>query len=189
MKNKMLLGLLQDSFFLPCWKWSTLSPFSVQELSRILKVSLRKRGGTLLILGLPKDFVSDWLQSLQHLSIVMQVSSLVSMCISAPVHQSPPVCLWDLGPAVGLLTYLTSLMTLTEPLLKLQIFGIVFHLLEWQLPNPSHAEPETKRLNCPFYSFISLWKLCFFQWLLIKPSFISFIIPNYLLYYNILWFV
>lgn len=189
MKNKMLLGLLQDSFFLPCWKWSTLSPFSVQELSRILKVSLRKRGGTLLILGLPKDFVSDWLQSLQHLLIVIQVSSLVSMCTSAPVHQSPPVCLWDLGPAVGLLTYLTSLMTLTEPLLKLQIFGIVFHLLEWQLPNPSHAEPETKRLNCPFYSFISLWKLCFFQWLLIKPSFISFIIPNYLLYYNILWFV
>lgn len=59
MKNKMLLGLLQDSFFLPCWKWSTLSPFSVQELSRILKVSLRKLGGTVLILGLPKDFKSQ----------------------------------------------------------------------------------------------------------------------------------
>lgn len=56
MKNKMLLGLLQDSFFLPCWKWSTLSPFSVQELSRILKVSLRKRGGNPPHTGPPQRF-------------------------------------------------------------------------------------------------------------------------------------
>lgn len=62
-------------------------------------------------------------------------------------------------------------MTLAEPLLKLQIFGIVFHLLEWQLPNFSHAEPENKKAELSFLFLYFPVKALLFSMIINKTIF------------------
>lgn len=147
------MGLFQNSFLFPCWTCSTLSPiFQSENLVGILKLRLTKVGEVLrpsLTLGPPRVCNSytccteppaicqswfrfppwcPWRFLLAHFCF----SKWDSLYLPVSLIWGPAICLWP------------QFFDRSNKIYWFSVCLVFYLLLEWQLPNSSHAEPEMK---------------------------------------------